>query len=201
MDKSLDQVLVERGMLSPYELRPAVEEERRSGKPLWQILQDRGLVGARELTKARAAQADLEFVDVAGVNPARDAVAAVPEDVARRVAALPLRVEDGGILVAVAEPQTFDALAEIANVSGKNVTPSLAVRDDLLAALDRAYGRVAHAPVPGAPGMPPPGSALPPPSVAGEGVGGAPEQATQEGLAFPSSPRPQCTRSAGSALV
>jgi twitching motility protein PilT len=166
MDKPLDQVLLERGMVSPYELRPAIEEERRTGKSLWQVLLDRGVLGERELTKARAAQVGEEFVDVTGVNPAPDAVAMLPEDVARRCAALPLRVENGAILVALAELRDAQTVTEIATITGKRVTTSLAVRGDLLAALDRAYRqRTPLAPPPGAPGAPPPGAAVP--SVAG----------------------------------
>ena len=182
MDKPLDQVLLERGMVSPYELRPAVEEERRTGKSLWQVLLDRGVLGERELTKARAAQVGVEFVDVAGVSPAPEALAAVPEEVARRRAALPLRVDDGSILVALAEQRDPEAVEEIARVTGKRVTPSLAIRHDVLAALDRAYGRrgPTEAP-PGAPGAPPPGAGTPSPAASGAaapmpgaGVGSAP---------------------------
>src|SRR5919108_33972 len=182
MDKPLDQVLLERGMVSPYELRPAVDEERRTGKSLWQVLLDRGVLGERELTKARAAQVGVEFVDVAGVSPAPEALAAVPEEVARRRAALPLRVDDGSILVALAEQRDPEAVEEIARVTGKRVTPSLAIRHDVLAALDRAYGRrgPTEAP-PGAPGAPPPGAGTPSPAASGAaapmpgaGVGSAP---------------------------
>src|SRR5918999_1241353 len=162
MDKPLDQVLLERGMVSPYELRPAVEEEQRTGKSLWQVLLERGVLGGGELTVARAAQVGMEFVDVTAVNPAPDAVAAVPEDVARRRTVLPIRVENGSIVVALSEPRSSRDIDEIAEVTGRRVSASLAVRNDLQAALNRAYGRPASSlPPPGGPGQPPPGAALP----------------------------------------
>ncbi len=180
MEKPLDQVLLERGMVSPYELRPAVEEQRRTGKSLGQVLLERGLLGQRELTVARAAQAGMDFVDVTAVDPAPDAVAAVPEDVARRRTALPIRVENGAILVALSEPRPTQDLDEIATVTGRQVSTSLAVPGDLHAALNRVYGQPAPSVhPPGAPGQPPPGAALPPGSVSpyaapGRGAPGGP---------------------------
>src|SRR5918999_2720531 len=162
MDKPLDQVLLERGMVSPYELRPALEEEQRTGKSLSQVLLERRVLGERELTQARAAQLGLDFVPVEDVNPAPDAVAALPEDVARKRTALPLRMEDGVIILALADDPDPDAMDEIARATGRRVSATLGARSDLIAALDRAYGpRASASPPPGAPGMPPPGAGVP----------------------------------------
>jgi twitching motility protein PilT len=48
-NRPLEDVLVERGLVSPYEIRPLVEEANRTGRSLGQLLLERGLVAARDL--------------------------------------------------------------------------------------------------------------------------------------------------------
>jgi twitching motility protein PilT len=48
----LERTLVERGVVSRYEIRPAAEEARRSDRPLWRVLLERGLVQEADLADA-----------------------------------------------------------------------------------------------------------------------------------------------------
>jgi twitching motility protein PilT len=57
-DKSLEEVLVGRGLISSYEIRPALRQAEEQGRPLWRVLLDRGLVGERDLLEAGVALPD-----------------------------------------------------------------------------------------------------------------------------------------------
>jgi twitching motility protein PilT len=48
-NEALEQALVQRGLVSPYEVRPAAEEARRTARPLWRVLLDRGTVTEQDL--------------------------------------------------------------------------------------------------------------------------------------------------------
>jgi twitching motility protein PilT len=51
-NRSLDEILIERGLVSTYEIRPALRQAEESGAPLWRVLLERGLVSERDLLDA-----------------------------------------------------------------------------------------------------------------------------------------------------
>jgi hypothetical protein len=67
------------------------------------------------------------------------ALAQVPGAVAQRLWALPLRVEEEGLVVAMADPSDGHVTRELALVSGTLLVPRLARVSALRAALDQAY--------------------------------------------------------------
>ncbi|MGH2819475.1 MAG: hypothetical protein ACRDJ5_02340, partial [Actinomycetota bacterium] len=143
--KQLGTILLEKGLVSPEQMQAVAEEERQTGKSAWKLLLERNIVSERDLLRARAAQIGMEFADVSAQPPGADALSLVPQEVARRQLALPVRVHNGTLTVAMAEPRNHLAVEEIQRLSGKAVTVAVAYRPDLLTALERAY-----APVPSA---------------------------------------------------
>ncbi|MGH2748640.1 MAG: PilT/PilU family type 4a pilus ATPase, partial [Actinomycetota bacterium] len=164
--KQLGEVLLEQGLVTPEQLKFASDEEAKTGKSSWKILLERGILAERDLVKARALQIGLEFVDLQAVAPSPDAVALVPEEVARRQQAVPVRVDGETVVVAMAEPRNHLALEELAGVTGKQVAPAAAYRPDLVAAIEQAYSGTAES------------AAAPAPAAAGNGANGTPSEMT-----------------------
>ena len=170
VQKQLSEVLIEHGVVTAEQLRAAADEEARTGQSTWKILLTNGSLSERDLVRGRAAQIGLRFADVSSETPTPDALAAVPEEVARRQNALPMAFENGALLVAMAEPTNHHAIEELKSVSGAAVVPAAAHRQDLQNAIVRAYAQSAAASAP--PASPSPGPAAPP------GAPGSPFQTT-----------------------
>ncbi len=153
--KQLGEVLLEQGLVTQEQLTKASEEETRTGKSAWKVLVERGVVSERDLVRARAAQTGIDFVDLREQSIAPDATALVPEETARRQLLIPVSLANGTVVVAMAEPRNHLAVDEVASRTGMKVKPAAAYRDDLLLAIERAYGD-APPPPPGAGSMPPP---------------------------------------------
>lgn len=162
--KQLGDILVEQGVVTEEQLRFAAQEESKTGQSSWKVLLDRGVLTERDLVKGRALQFGLEFADLTVDRPQPEALALVPQDAARRQLVLPMRVEDGRIVVAMAEPTNHLALQEVATMTGMEVIPAAAFRADLIAALDGAYGPKAGTATPAAPDGAPASSGGPPES-------------------------------------
>ena len=111
-EKQLSQVLLEQGLVTNEQLSFATQEESRTGTSAWKVLLERGVLTERDLVKARAAQVGMEFIDVRAENPAPDVVALVPAEVAKRQMVMPVRVQDGSLVVAMAEPRNHLAIDE-----------------------------------------------------------------------------------------
>jgi len=101
----LGTMLLETGAVTPEQLEVALAEKEATGRLLGEILVQRGIVSARVLAEALAAQARLPFAELARLEIDSTAAGLLPEKFARRYHALPIQfVDQQTVLVAVADP-------------------------------------------------------------------------------------------------
>ncbi len=152
-DRQLGQVLVERGLVSAEALAEALAAQVGLGRRLGEVLLERGLLGEEALRWALAEQLDLPLVqpDPTSLDP--EALALVPADVCRRYGVLPLVLAAGEegrepiLVVAAADPSHREALADVQARAGRRLRVVAALREDIVAALDRVHGPVPTADV------------------------------------------------------
>ena len=103
---ALGTLLVRDGAVTPEQLEIALLEKRL--KPelrLGEILVTNGFATRLQVTRVLAEQHDLEFVELEIASIEVEAAMLLPEDLARRYGAIPIKVmEDGFVLVAVTDP-------------------------------------------------------------------------------------------------
>ena len=134
----LGQVLVSRGVVSEAQLASALEAQKDSGKRLGEVLVDIGALDERGLVDALADFFEMPVTDLRRDTPDRKALALVPEEMARENLAIPIRVDDDGLHVAVAQPSD-DIRLLLGGTSGRTVRLSLAAVTDIRWAIDRSY--------------------------------------------------------------
>ena len=140
LEKELANVLIDEGLLSLDELRRALDEQSTTGVSPFEVLVNRGVVTHRDIVRAHASVAGLEFVDLSLERADPSAVESIASAVARRHGALPVRVlDDGALVVAMTDPRNHASIDEVMFASGRQVVPAAAYRPDLLVAIDRAY--------------------------------------------------------------
>jgi type IV pilus assembly protein PilB len=126
---------VKRGRLNTDGLEQALAEQERSGLPLGQVLVAMGLITTRDLAEALAEQHGLGFVDLSETKLDDEAAARLPESVAQRLQAFPVRVENGTVVVA--DPTNILAHDDLRLALGTNL--QIVVADAVQ--LDHAMGR------------------------------------------------------------
>src|SRR5712692_3552477 len=137
--RKLGQVLMEAGLLSQDHLTKALEECARSGKRLGEYLVDQGIVSEHDLTSCLSNQLGFLFVDLAkeALNP--ELSSTIPEPLAKRYQAVPLRQEGKSLTVAMDNPLDFEAIQDISFFSVFAVKPVLAARSVIKEALEKIY--------------------------------------------------------------
>src|SRR5208282_3294858 len=96
------------------------------------------LRGGTDALKALAGDSSLAYVDVEAFEPARALLERVPEALLRRKHVLPLRQENGAVLVATAAPDDLQALDALSRALASPVRVALAEPRALDVAIDRA---------------------------------------------------------------
>ena len=132
------------GAISPEQLEIALTEKERSPRRLGEILVEWGWVPSVAIAKALAEQYGIPFLDLTATEVAHDAAMLLPEDVARRLQALPIRfLPDRLLLVGLADPTDLLAAEELRTLLGTGICLNVVDIDALEAAFARLYvGRV-----------------------------------------------------------
>jgi type IV pilus assembly protein PilB len=131
--------LMRKGELNAVGLEQALAEQERSGLPLGQVLIGLGLITTRQLAEALAEQHGLEFIDLNETTPDQEAVALLPESLARRYKALPVKVAGGTAVVAVADPTNVLAHDDLRLALGTDTRIVVADSVPLEEAITRGY--------------------------------------------------------------
>jgi type IV pilus assembly protein PilB len=135
--KQLGDILLDEGLVTEAQLMAALDEQATRGESLGRVLVEIGMLTETQLVKALAAQVGMDFVELADYPVDRTAVAMLPGAVCRRDVVLPIAIQDGMLVLAMANPGNVLAVDDTRAMSGMQVRPVVAVHDDLMAAIDR----------------------------------------------------------------
>jgi type IV pilus assembly protein PilB len=135
--KQLADILLESGAVSQAQLTAAHDGRTKAGRSLGRMLVETGVLNEAQLVAALAVQIGRPFVDLAehGIDPS--CLTLVPEAICRRHLVLPIGLEDGRLLLAMADPANVFALDDVRSLTGLEPRPVVATRSDLQAAIDR----------------------------------------------------------------
>ena len=97
-------LLVRRGFVSEDDVAQALIVQEESGKRLGETLVDMGALNERELILVLADLLHMPVVDLRRDNPDPDALGLIPEQMVREHMAMPIRLDDDGLQVAVLGP-------------------------------------------------------------------------------------------------
>jgi MSHA biogenesis protein MshE len=136
----LGALLVREGLISSEQLELALIDQEGTGLRLGELLIQWGWVDSGAISRALAEQYELDFVDLdaAEIDPA--AVSRLPAREARSRGAIPIRVlEDGRLLVGVADPTDVGASDELRALLGGALNLVVVDQVELHRTLAREY--------------------------------------------------------------
>jgi hypothetical protein len=140
----LGQLLVAEGILDNAQLDTALHVGSQTGERLGEVVVRQGLASEEDIARLLAEQWDLSYVDRASIWFDANALARLSREDAQRLEAMPTRVEDGRVVVAVAEP-TEERLAALREVIGEDtvvvVVPKTALQAGIHSQLLASDGR------------------------------------------------------------
>ncbi|MGB9376838.1 MAG: ATPase, T2SS/T4P/T4SS family, partial [Mycobacteriales bacterium] len=139
MVQQLGAILIEAGLCTPEQLEAALAEQVRTGRPLGRVLMESKVLTEAQLVSALATQIGLPFVDLTEYPVDGSAVSLLSAGACRRHNAIAIGYAEGGLLVAMADPADVFAVDDIRSLTGMEVRPVVATRDDVLQAINRFH--------------------------------------------------------------
>ena len=140
--KPLGDILVQAGLIGQADLAKALEVQRQSGQRLGEVLVALGAVTEADVARAISGQKGIPFVPDHELQVDLNYARLLPPSVARKTSALPLREEDGELVIAIADPLDVFSLDEIRHLTRMRIRPVIATRHGINKAVAQ-YERLA----------------------------------------------------------
>lgn len=136
---SFANMLVEAGMLSQQQLVITQETARRDKVSFVRILERDGLILSRDLAALLALHTGLPMADLRSETIDPIAVAALPEEVARKYNALPISKSEVSLTVAIPDPTDLMTIQDLTIRTGYIIEPVIATPKDITEHIDLSY--------------------------------------------------------------
>ncbi|MEA3019755.1 MAG: type pilus assembly protein PilB [Actinomycetota bacterium] len=135
----IGELLVDHGLITPEQLDLALAEQSVSGRRLGSELINLGMLTERQFIETLADQMRLPVADLRMTTPEKDAVERFPEELARKLEAVPLRMIGDTMEIALADVLGDRLRADLEAGAGCAIVAVLAPPSEILNAIDRAY--------------------------------------------------------------
>lgn len=139
--KRLGDLLVESGYIKQEQLEEALRIQKTVDKKLAQILIENDMITEDLMLSALSSQLGIPFIKLSQqyISPAIPQL--ITEQLARLHCAVPIKLEDTLLTVAVNDPLNLFAIDDIEIATGHEVFPVLAKRQEIIGAIERYYGK------------------------------------------------------------
>ncbi|HEY3397094.1 MAG TPA: ATPase, T2SS/T4P/T4SS family [Armatimonadota bacterium] len=145
--KQIGQMLIEKGLLNPEQLRQALETQKQTTQLIGEVLVDLGFVQRQALYETLAEQLRIPYLDVSLDTVDASVATLLSREDAERYRAIPVgREETGAIRVAMAEPGDVIAMDALRMQLQVQVSPVLGDPDAIHATIAKAFERSAANP-------------------------------------------------------
>ena len=111
--RRLGEVLVDAGVVSDADVMRALAVQKMGGGRLGAILVKLKLVSDQQIRRALAEQLGMEVVDFDGMELDETVLKLLPRELIKKYEAIPVRVADGALYVAMKDPYNFTAVDDI----------------------------------------------------------------------------------------
>ena len=138
--KRIGELLVAGGLIKEEQLERALEEQKKRGGKVGEVLVDLGFINEHNLATFLARQLHVPYLEIEKQLVDPESVKLIPADMARRITAIPLYKDKEALVVAMSDPLNIFGLDDIRKAAGMEIRQVVATRSDIQKAISNYYG-------------------------------------------------------------
>ncbi len=138
--KRLGDILVEQGMVAEEDVNKAVNMQKETGRRLGECLVNLGVISEEKIIDVLAAQLEIPKVNLSNFNFDMNAVALIPESMARQHKVVALYKRLNNLTIAMADPTNIRTIEHVKFKTNLNIECVMATEKEIKASLERVYG-------------------------------------------------------------
>lgn len=135
------ELALEQKLITAEQLKIAVEEQKKTGDKISDVLIKLRFIDERRLLKLIASQLDIPYIELKAYPLDLERAKKLPERLARHHRALLLQEKSDSVLIGMVDPQNIFAIDEIRRFSQKPIQVAIISEKECLAYLDFIYRR------------------------------------------------------------
>ncbi|MEK7354180.1 MAG: GspE/PulE family protein [Chloroflexota bacterium] len=137
--KDLGDMLVEASMITEEQLLRVRELQIKNTEKIERVLLQQRLITPHQLAFFTSLQLRVPFVNLKKEGVRADAVALIPEPLARRYSVIPIDVTEDTLIMAMEDPRDIEAIEELGALTRKRIEPVLSTAQDIQEMIDLNY--------------------------------------------------------------
>lgn len=137
---SISEILQEKGLLTPSQLEEAIALQQAEGLRLDRALIQLGCIAEKQLLEVMSEQLHIPLVNLEDITIAPETLRALPSKIVYRKRLVPISQVNGTLNVATSDAFDLYAFDDIRLMTGLNIQPVLAPRDDIEKIIKTHYG-------------------------------------------------------------
>ncbi len=135
----LGEYLSQKGHLNEKQILWALEEQKKTGKRLGEILSALKFISDELIAQSIGAINHVSYVTPHTLTIEKDLFLMIPEWLARRHLAVPVKIHEKEFIVAMADPFNYETLNDLSFYAGMAITPAISTHKNILAAIEQNY--------------------------------------------------------------
>ena len=140
MSGKLGEILLKEKLISPDQLKTALDHQKQNGGRLGNSLVQLGYLSDEEITSALSRQYGVPSINLAYFEVDPGVIKLIPVETARKYQILPLSRVGSSLTVAMVDPTNVFALDDIKFMTGFNIEPVVASESSISEAIKKHYG-------------------------------------------------------------
>lgn len=139
MISNVGDVLVEGGVITPEQLKKAMDDQKKEGGKLGTSLVKLGFIEEKKLVECLSKQYGIPSIDLENIETDAELLKFIPEDVAQKYQLVPVKRSGATLSVAMVDPTNIFAIDDLKFLTGYNIQPFVASESALKKTIDRFY--------------------------------------------------------------
>jgi type IV pilus assembly protein PilB len=140
MTQTLGDILLQTGRLTKSQYELAEREKNRTGAKFGEICERLGFISHEEVLQFLGKQTETPYLDFSKVSIDSEAVKLVPGEIARSCKLIPVEINDGILIVAMANPNDIMAIDQLRHITKLSIETRISDQETILSYIDDYYG-------------------------------------------------------------
>jgi type IV pilus assembly protein PilB len=136
---NLGHMLVSANLIDEVQMQVALAEQERTGKKFGSTLVDLKFVDENVLAAFLSKQVDVPCISLLNIDIPKKVLRRVPSKLAHECSAIPIRVDENRLEVAMVDPTDIDLVEKLELGTGMTVIPRIAPQSSIEKMIERLY--------------------------------------------------------------
>ncbi len=140
MGSNLGELLLREKVITPEQLKSALDMQREKSVPLQTAIINLGFVSEEEMAQALSRQLGYPYIDLEQFEVYPDVVNLVPVEIAKKYMIMPIHRIRSFLTLAMVDPTDLEVIEDIRFRTGLSIQPVIASESGIMNAINKYYG-------------------------------------------------------------